>query len=258
MILHYIYTLQPKHWNHWQLTVIILMQSNVILGNLGHWHTTQTSQKHKKELKVLTWPPDSPGSNQTWSPIGCAATSLIHPHPQTYRTQRIHNKDLGARHQKTPPEVFRPWLDRSELFLLHMGNLHITKQVVLMLGLISVYCFKSQKIAFCDNITCVYESKFVWVCVWSPRSPICQSQGTLSSSLCSMMALQQKWLELFSQSLHSEVLGAPGWHMPPTFCQVRLNISIGHTSTLDVQQAWFKKCTPAWCIDSCLWANISP
>lgn len=71
------------------------------------------------------------------------------------------------------------------------------------------------------------------------------------------MALQQKWLELFSQSLHSEVLGAPGWHMPPTFCQVWLNISIGR-STLNIQQAWFKKCTPAGCIDSCLWANISP
>lgn len=37
-------------------------------------------------------------------------------------------------------------------------------------------------------LTCVYESKFLGA---SAFSPICQSQGTFSSSLCSMMALQQ-------------------------------------------------------------------
>lgn len=149
MISHYIYTLQPRHWNHWQLTVIISIQSNVMLGNLGPWHTIQTSHKHKKDLKVLTWPPDSPGPNQTWSPIECAGTSPIHPYPQTYRTQRIHNKSLDARHHRTPPEVFRPCLDRSELFLLHMGNLHITKQVVLMLGLISVILLVYMNLNLC-------------------------------------------------------------------------------------------------------------
>lgn len=45
----------------------------------------------------------------------------------------------GARHHRTPPEVFCPFLDGSELFRKHKRNLQNIKQAYLTLWLISVH-----------------------------------------------------------------------------------------------------------------------
>lgn len=60
----------------------------------------------------------------------------------TLKNQRIHYWCLSARHHRTPPDVLRPCLYGLEPFRLHKGNLHIIKQVVLMLWqiIVCMYC----------------------------------------------------------------------------------------------------------------------
>ena len=65
------------------------------------------------------------------------------PNPPTYRTQRIHYQHPGARHHRTPPEVLRPCIDRSDLLYLYRGNLHNSRSLFFMFWLICVCSSKS-------------------------------------------------------------------------------------------------------------------
>ena len=70
------------------------------------WHTTNTAQEqleeHSNRPKVLTGPPNSPDLNLIEHPNMCWSRSdTWRPHPQTYRTQRIHYKSSGARRHRT-------------------------------------------------------------------------------------------------------------------------------------------------------------
>ena len=90
------------------------------------WHTANTAQEqleeHNKGPEVL-------------------ATQHTGPRGSTI-------KRPGARHHRTPSEVFSPRLDRSELFWLHKGNLHNTRQVTLC----PVYTLKCTLMG-CKNVT---------------------------------------------------------------------------------------------------------
>lgn len=102
--------------------------------NVQEW-----SEEHDKEFKMLPWPPNSPVFKFTvhmWDVL-----EIHPPHLKPYRIVSTCYWCLSARYQRTSEILWRTCLDRSELFLQHMGDMHYIEQMASMLWLIGVYLF---------------------------------------------------------------------------------------------------------------------
>ena len=77
-------------------------------GQCDPTHLKNRQPPRNTRARGVNWASKYSRSKSNRASVGCAGTSQIQggPQPSTYRTQRIHIKRSGARHNRKPTEVF--------------------------------------------------------------------------------------------------------------------------------------------------------